>query len=634
MQQIKNKIPFGRIIFIKGLIVSSILYFGIGVAYGQDKTTPPPTKLEEGKAKAGKLKAFIKDSIPTYTDEFGNYLKSFLEYQNRLDYLDGVNNVKPKRKPSNKAQRITDLESQIAKPAMTDKEWTGREITPYNESKRRKSMSKEIYGFHGFWEGNKFEKYDFNALSRIGYIGYDINPKNGSYTSVHNWKTTNLHKRAAQYDVDVDLVANLRGSKNIHDFLFQAGSEKVWNVFADSIIHLLNTQNADGLVIDFYQLQAADNARFIEFLRVIRYRLNEASARFELSLALPPVDFEKAYHLKEGYNLIDRFLVYAFDYNNFSGDNCGPTSPLVSSKADQNSIDKTYNNYISLGVKPENIVIVLGLYGQQWGMLKADPYNQTSKYAKSVSFFDYEEDYSNRIKPVLDNTVLQNYVSFSDQAGNWYITWADNVVSLSLKCDYVNNKNVKGIGFWQLGNSISGDQNTQKFWPLLYKKFALPEAIVPSNISEDYAEIPSSNIDSILSVNQALIMSAVNLAENPFLPDSPDRSQLTKIKSFGYQYKEIIKAIGMFFTILTICAVIALIVAMFDEKVRMLLFYDQAFLFLIPGIMLIITVTLRLLGVIWNSEMEFIIGGLFGIACHYFLQTYMNKRSQIDDETP
>lgn len=226
MQQIKNKIPFGRIIFIKGLIVSSILYFGIGVAYGQDKTTPPPSKLEENKAKAGKLKSFIKDSIPTYTDEFGNYLKSFLEYQNRLDYLDGVNNVKPKRKPSNKAQRISDLESQIAKPAMTDKEWTGRDITPYNESKRRKSMSKEIYGFHGFWEGNKFEKYDFNALTRVGYIGYDINPKNGGYTSVHNWKSTNLHKRAAQYDVDVDLVANLRGSKNIHDFLYQPGVKK------------------------------------------------------------------------------------------------------------------------------------------------------------------------------------------------------------------------------------------------------------------------------------------------------------------------------------------------------------------------------------------------------------------------
>ena len=185
-----------------------------------------------------------------------------------------------------------------------------------------------------------------------------------------------------------------------------------------------------------------------------------------------------------------------------------------------------------------------------------------------------------------------------------------------------------------MGNTVSVDQNTQKFWPLLYKKFALPEANVPQKISEEYAEIPSSNIDSILSVNQALIMSAVNLAENPFLPDSPDRSQLTKIKSFGYQYKEIIKAIGMFFTILSICAVIALIIALFDEKVRMLLFYDQAFLFLIPAIMLIITVTMRLLGIIWNSEMEFIIGGLVGIACHYFIQSYMSKRSQINDETP
>ena len=341
MQQIKNKIPFGRIIFIKGLIVSIFLFTIIPRAYGQEKISEKVAEaksavqqgnsnIDQANTKSNKIKAFITDSIPTYTDEFGNYLKSFLEYQNKLDYLDGVNNTKPKRKPANKPQRIIDLESKIAKPTMTDKEWTGAELTPYNESKRRKSMSKEIYGFHGFWEGNKFEKYDLNALTRIGYIGYDINPKTGSYTSIHNWRNTHLHKRAAQYDVDVDIVANLRGAKNIHDFLYQPGSDKAWNAFSDSIIGLLNEQNADGVVIDFYQMAAADNPRFIEFLRVIRFKLNEASPRFELSLALPPIDYEKAYNLKENHSLVDRFLIYAFDYNNFAGENCSSSAPLVS----------------------------------------------------------------------------------------------------------------------------------------------------------------------------------------------------------------------------------------------------------------------------------------------------------------
>lgn len=643
MQQIKNKFPFGKIIFIKGLIVSIFLFTILPYAHGQEKISEKVAETKSAvakgnsnidQAKSNKIKAFITDSIPTYTDEFGNYLKSFLEFQNKLDYLDGVNTIKTKRKSANKAQRIIDLESKIAKPSMTDKEWTGTELTPYNESKRRKSMSKEIYGFHGFWEGNKFEKYDLNALTRIGYIGYDINSKTGGYTSIHNWRNTQLHKRAAQYDVDVDIVANLRGSKNIHDFLYQAGSDKVWNAFSDSIIELLNEQNADGVVIDFSQLAAADNPRFIEFLRVIRFKLNEASPRFELSLALPPIDYEKAYHLKENYSLIDRFLIYAFDYNNFAGENCSSSAPLISSNADQLSIDKTFNNYISLGIKPENMVIVAGLYGQQWAMTNANPYNQNSKYTKTISFFDFEEDYSVRIKPVLDNNVLQNYISFSDNNGNWFITWGENVISLSLKCDYINNKNVKGIGFWQLGNTVSGDLNTQKFWPLIYKKFVLPEATVPRDIAESFDEIPTSNIDSILSVNQALIMSAVNLAENPFLPDKPDRSQLAKISSNNFQYKEIIRAIGMFFTILTFCALIALVIAMFDEKVRMLLFFDQAFLFLIPGIMLTITITMRLLGVIWNSEMEFILGGIVGIGCHFLIQNYFKKKSQLNDETP
>ena len=42
------------------------------------------------KEKAGKIKAFISDTIPTHTEAFGAYLKEVLEYQNLLDYLDGV----------------------------------------------------------------------------------------------------------------------------------------------------------------------------------------------------------------------------------------------------------------------------------------------------------------------------------------------------------------------------------------------------------------------------------------------------------------------------------------------------------------------------------------------------------------
>lgn len=76
------------------------------------KTEETAKKLEEQKQKAGKFKSFLKDSIPAYTDQFGNYLKKVIERQNRFDYLDEV----PKNKTASKRnprfpQRIASLKT-------------------------------------------------------------------------------------------------------------------------------------------------------------------------------------------------------------------------------------------------------------------------------------------------------------------------------------------------------------------------------------------------------------------------------------------------------------------------------------------------------------------------------------------
>ena len=188
------------------------------------------------------------------------------------------------------------------------------------------------------------------------------------------------------------------------------------------------------------------------------------------------------------------------------------------------------------------------------------------------------------------------------------------------------------MGFWRMAGAVSP---TSKFWPLLYQKFSIPNSVTEPELLNDFVGLPfDANIDSILSVNQALIMTAINLTDNPFLPEKPDVNQLAKAQTYGFEYKNLLKTLGMFFTILTICALLGLAIAMFDEKIRMLFFYDNVYLFVIPAVMILITLTMRMFGFILNSGMEFIIGGLFGLAVHYFFQSYTKKKANIDEHTP
>lgn len=594
-----------------------------------DKIGSTEEQLQEEQKKTSKFKAFVRDSIPAYTDQFGNYLKEILERQNRLDYLDEV----PKPVLQEKTtpivpERINYLEEQYQKPALSEIEWTGVDLPPFSQPKSKKLFKREVYGFHSFWDGNKYELYDLNAITRIGYIGYLIDESNGNPKKLPNWRNTELHKRAVQYQIDIDLVAQLLDSTSTRNFL---NNEKAWANFADNIIKEISEKNGSGIVIDFFGLQKPQSSDFLEFIRYMKYRLGEASPRFELTISLPPHDLENIYQSKEISRIADRLLLMAMDYQNYEGNICGPTSPLISNVPKALSIDQSYTDLVRNGVKPEKIVLVLGLDARQFVMDEAAGTTNDAKMFAHVPFATFEEDYCVRFRPHQEKESLQEYITFSGN-DQWYINWGENLTSVSLKADYTNTKKIRGIGLYQLGGAVS---KYAKLWPLLYKKFAFSKSVTKKDILKDYSVIPQdANIDSILSVNQALIMTAINLSENPFLPEKPETSQLAKVQTYSLEYKGLMRTFGMFFSILTICALLGLILAMFDEKVRIMMLYDNVYLIVAPILMIFITITLRLLGIIFNSGLEFIVGGLFGLGIHYLFQNYVKRRARVHENTP
>ena len=90
----------------------------------------------------------------------------------------------------------------------------------------------------------------------------------------------------------------------------------------------------------------------------------------------------------------------------------------------------------------------------------------------------------------------------------------------------------------------------------------------------------------------------------------------------------------MFCTILLVLGILAFTIAMFDERVRTLIFYESGYIILVPLLLIFLTIALRLMGIIFNSGMEFILGALAGLGIHYLFKNYMQKRTKSHENTP
>lgn len=580
-------------------------------------------------AKAGKFKSFFTDSIPQYTEEFGGFLKGIIDQQNKHDYLDQVPQKKiAEKRITKKPQKYTNWGNHFTKPYLSEVDWTGIELPAFNKNRLELKSDREIYAFHGFWDGNSYELYDFNAINRIGFVGYSLDPTTGSSPQIQAWHKTNLHKRAVQYKVDIDLVVTSTAIKNTHAILVNSNK---WETYTDSILFHLQKENGAGIVIDFYGVDQIHSSLFVEFCKFIKFRMGEISPRYELGVVLPESDPENYYQSYQISDIVDRFIISTGDINNYEGILCSPGSPLLSKKSTALSVDNSLMQYLNRDVPASKIILAYQLSAKQYAMDNAKARTNQAEFFSYVPFAKYDEDYCIRFRTHQDDQSLAEYISFSG-GDKWYITWGENLSSISIKADYVNTKDLKGVGFYDISGACS---KNSKFWPLLYKKFLQYDTDVPMEIQEEYAQVPEiANIDSLLSVNQAIIMSAINLADNPFLPEKPDEIQLAKAMNYGVQYKEIIRIIGMFFTILLILGILAFTIAMFDERVRTMVFYESGYLILGPLLLIFLTIALRLMGVILNSGMEFILGALAGLGIHYLFKNYMQKRTKSHENTP
>ncbi|MCL4415334.1 MAG: glycosyl hydrolase family 18 protein, partial [Actinobacteria bacterium] len=114
-------------------------------------------------------------------------------------------------------------------------------------------------------------------------------------------------------------------------------------------------------------------------------------------------------------------------------------------------------NYLEK-IPAEKIILAVPYYGYDW------PKNS------SASILSYSEiaNSSKNSKISWDETTQTPFYNYSDDNDVEHVVHFDNVRSLGIKYDFVNKKDLKGIGIWALGY----DGQNQELKKLIVDKFS------------------------------------------------------------------------------------------------------------------------------------------------------------------
>ncbi|MEM9024317.1 MAG: glycosyl hydrolase family 18 protein, partial [Bacteroidota bacterium] len=169
-----------------------------------------------------------------------------------------------------------------------------------------------VFGWHPYWMGSAYREYNFSLLSAVAYFSYELDQQTGGYTSVAQWKNTELVDAAHQYGTRVLLTVSSCGEFENAAFL---SDPALHQVLADSLIALLQLKNGDGVALAFQQVPASASTGFSQLVATLRQRLQAANPNFQLVVAVPGSTTLSAYRIRDLQPNVDYFVINGYNYH-------------------------------------------------------------------------------------------------------------------------------------------------------------------------------------------------------------------------------------------------------------------------------------------------------------------------------
>jgi len=328
---------------------------------------------------------------------------------------------------------------------------------------------KEVLGFFPYWMLADENKVNLNALTSISLFGLEIDgggnlaPSNDDQTDSGSlWKSPGLDdfiKRARSQDLKIYLTLKSFNNSNIESLVQSDTAQKK---LISNAVYLINSKQLDGINIDFEYLGDVSDTVRDGFTRLI-INLNSELKRQIPNSVLTIDTYLVSGAEKQLFNLpilaqnVDAFVIMGYDMHTPLG-GPGPISAMGGSL----NIVGYVQNYLEQ-VPASKLILAVPYYGYDWPEDIASP---SADMVKTLPYAEIEQQ-SRDSQLSWDNVSQTPYFTYKDLTGLNRIVHFDNVRSLGIKYDFINEKNLKGVGIWTLGY----DGQNQDLEKLLIDKF-------------------------------------------------------------------------------------------------------------------------------------------------------------------
>lgn len=324
--------------------------------------------------------------------------------------------------------------------------------TPLTVTNRPK---KEVLGFFPYWMLPYSEEIPISHLSSLSLFGLEVNGKGEIITARDDnkpdggwdmWKDPKLDsfiKKAKDQGLKIFLTFKSFNNTNIEDLISVDDAQKT---FISNAIYLVSSKNLDGVNLDFEYIgtptdQIRDNfTRFVTNLNTeLKRQIPDATLTLDTYIISGSV--RDLFDLQLLSPHIDAFVIMGYDMHYALG-NPGPISPMGGSI----NIIGLVQGYLEK-VQSEKLILAVPYYGYDW------PINQDlSSATPSAAILSYAElaEVSKDHKLIWDETSQTPSYTYTDNEIQREVHF-ENVRSLGIKYDFVNAKNLKGVGIWALG---------------------------------------------------------------------------------------------------------------------------------------------------------------------------------------
>jgi len=315
---------------------------------------------------------------------------------------------------------------------------------------------KEILGFFPYWMLSRADDINLDVLTSISIFGLETDGK-GDIVTVNNknneidggwqmWKDPELDefiKRAKSKGLKIFLTLKAFNSENIDNLVKSDESQKS---FISNALYLVSSKNLDGVNIDFEYVGSVTDESRQGFTRLITNLNAELKRQFpNASLTLDTYAISGSapglFELEQLSPHVDAFVIMGYDLHTASG-NPGPISPMG---GNINLIGLS-QGYLEK-VDAQKLILAVPYYGYDWPIASNPADSQGNA---SILPYSQIAEASAKQDLIWDDISQTPSYSYIDNGITREVHF-ENVRSLGIKYDFINSKNLKGVGIWALG---------------------------------------------------------------------------------------------------------------------------------------------------------------------------------------